>query len=376
MIKKSAISTVLLAAGLSRRMGCFKPLLSLGTERTIERVVNFFKAGGVSDILVVTGHRAADVCQTVEPLGVRCVENPDYQQGMFTSILSGIKALSEQCRAFFIHPADIPLVRSQSVVRLIAALEATNAAIIYPVFCGRRGHPTLIQSRLKTRILEGSHRGGLRAFLKHHEAESLEVPVADEAVLLDLDTPEDYKRMLARPIPDGLPSDKECRVLLDEIQNLPAPIVAHCQAVSVVGQLIAQALQTAGITLDIDLVRTAAMLHDIARTHKKDHANSGADLLEYHGFSRLAPIVRAHMDIKMTANSPIDETQVVYLADKLVCEDRQVKLSQRFYHQIKKFGASPDALAAILKRRENALHIQEKVEQITHKSIDTILEAV
>ena len=372
MIKKSAISAVLLAAGLSRRMGCFKPLLSLGAGRTIERVVNFFKAAGVGDILVVTGHRAGDVCRTVEPFGACCVENPDYHQGMFSSVLAGIKALSEQCGAFFIHPADIPLVRPQTVMRLMAALEETNAAIIYPTFRGRRGHPTLIQSRLRTNILGKAYPGGLRAFLKNHEAESLDLPVADEAILLDIDTPEDYKRMLARPIPDGLPSDEECHVLLDEIQNLPAPIVAHCQTVSIVAQRLAQALQAAGVTIDMELVRTAALLHDIARTQKKDHADIGADLLEYHGFSRIAPIVRAHMDVKLDAESTIDETQVVYLADKLVCEDRRVKLSQRFDRQIEKFGASPHVLAAILKRRENALHIQKKVEQVTHKSIDTI----
>jgi molybdenum cofactor cytidylyltransferase len=372
MLENSTISAVLLAAGLSRRMGRFKPLLSLGTGRTIERVVKFFQAAGVDDILVVTGHRAGDVCRTVAPFGARCVENPDYRQGMFTSVLAGIKALSEQCGAFFIHPADIPLVRPQTVMRLTAALKETHAAIIYPTFCGRRGHPTLIQSRLKTKILGKSYPGGLRAFLKSHEAESLEVPVADEAVLLDLDTPEDYQRLLARPIPDGLPSDKECHVLLDEIQNLPAPIVAHCKAVAIVAQRLAEALQAAGVTLDIELVRTAALLHDIARTQKKDHANIGADLLEYHGFPRLAPIVRAHMDLEVGAEAPIDETQVVYLADKLVCEDRQVMLSQRFNRQIEKFGASPSALAAILKRREDALHIQKKVEQITCKSIDTI----
>ena len=184
MIENSTISAILLAAGLSRRMGCFKPLLSLGSSRIIERVVNFFQAVGVDDILVVTGHRAGDVCRTVAPFGAHCVENSAYRQGMFASVLTGIKALSEQCGAFFIHPADIPLVRPQTVMRLTVALKETHAAIIYP---------TLIQSRLRTKVLGKSHPGGLRAFLKKHEAESLEIPVADEAVLLDLDTPEDYQ---------------------------------------------------------------------------------------------------------------------------------------------------------------------------------------
>lgn len=363
---------MILAAGLSERMGRFKPLLPLGASRTIEHVVSFFQAAGVGDIRVVTGHRAADVRQAVEPFDARCVENPDYHQGMFTSVLAGIRALPERCRGFFIHPADIPLVRPQTVMRLMAALEDTEAAIVYPAFDGRRGHPTLIGSRLGAKILGWSCGGGLRAFLQRHETESFNLPVADEAVLWDLDTPGDYRRMLDRQRHAGLPTKQECRVLMEEIQALPASIAAHCRAVAVVAQRIAQALLTAGAPIDFELVRTAALLHDIARTRKKDHAEIGAGLLEYHGFPRLAPLVRAHMDLEMDDDPSMDEIQTVYLADKLVLGDRRVDLEQRFARQIEKFGATPSVLAAILQRRENARHIQAKVERITDRSIGTI----
>jgi putative nucleotidyltransferase with HDIG domain len=363
---------VVLAAGLSQRMGRFKPLLPLGASRAIERVVSFFQTAGVGDILVVTGHRAADVRQAVEPFDARCVENPDYRQGMFSSVLAGIRALPEQCRGFFVHPADIPLVRTQTVVRLMAALEETEAAIVYPAFDGRRGHPTLIRSRLGAKVPGGSDAGGLRAFLQRHETESFNLPVADEAVLWDLDTPWDYRRMLDRQRHAGLPTKQECRVLMEEIQALPASIAAHCRAVAVVAQRIARALLTAGASIDFELVRTAALLHDIARTRKKSHADIGADLLEYHGFPRLAPLVRAHMDLEMDEDPSMDEIQTVYLADKLVLGDRRVDLEQRFARQIEKFGARPSVLAAILQRRENARHIQAKVERITDRPIHTI----
>jgi molybdenum cofactor cytidylyltransferase len=371
-MKNAAISAVVLTAGLSERMGRFKPLLPLGTSRTIERVVNFFQAAGVDDILVVTGHRADDVRQAIESLNVRCVDNPGYRQGMFTSVLAGIQALPERCRGFFIHPADIPLVRPQTVRRLMAAFEETATAIVYPTFNGRRGHPTLIQSRLGPEIMAWHGVGGLRALLQRHETDSLELPVADEAVLWDLDTPGDYHCMLDRLVHADLPTEKECRVLMEEIQNLPASITAHCRAVSVVAQRLARALQAAGVTLYFELVRTAALLHDIARLGKKDHAGSGARLLEYHGFSCLAPIVGAHMDLEMDGDPPIDEIQTVYLADKLVIDDRRVDLEQRFDRQIEKYGATPSALAAILHRRENARQILAKVERITGQCIDAI----
>lgn len=372
-MQKMEIAAILLAAGLSQRMGRFKPLLPLGACRVIERVVSLFQTAGVNDILVVVGHRAAEVRQAIAPLNVHCVENPNYHQGMFSSVLAGLRALSGQNRAFFIHPADTPLVRPQTVRRLMAAFRDTSASVCYPTFSGRRGHPTLVDTGLDPDIQQWSGAGGLRAFLRRCDAQSFEVPVADEAVLLDLDSPDDYRHMLDRQVHDGLPSEQECRVLMDEIQDLPASIAAHSRAVAVVARRLAQALRAAGVALDIELVRTAALLHDIARDRKKDHAIIGADLLDRHGFSRLAPIVRAHMDLDVRADTPIDEIQVVHLADKLVLDDRRVDLERRFAHQMKKYAGTASIVAAITRKRENARCIQTKVERTTGLSVDAIL---
>ena len=83
------VAAIVLAAGFSERMGRFKPLLPLGAWRTIERVATMFLAAGIRDIIVVTGHRAAEISQAMAPLSVRCVENPDYPDGMFTSVTAG-----------------------------------------------------------------------------------------------------------------------------------------------------------------------------------------------------------------------------------------------------------------------------------------------
>lgn len=198
LMNNFAITAIVLAAGFSQRMGRFKPLLSLGGGRTIERGINLFHTAGVEDILVVTGHCATDIQQALRQMPARCVKNQDYRRGMFSSVLAGIRALPSQCGAFFIHPADIPLVRTQTVRRLMAVGEFSPASILYPTFDGQRGHPTLIQRRLGAHILRWRGDGGLRALLAQYETESLELPVEDEAVLWDLDTPRDYSRMLAR----------------------------------------------------------------------------------------------------------------------------------------------------------------------------------
>ena len=368
-----AIAAIILAAGLSERMGRFKPLLPLGPQRVVERVVRLFQGAGLEEILVVVGQRAPDVRQAVSPLQVHCVENPDFRDGMFTSVLTGIRALPPHCRAFFVHPVDIPLVRTQTVKRLISAFNDASAAVVYPSFDGKRGHPPLIQSSLATRILKWDGTGGLQGFLQGCDAGSFELAVADEAVMMDLDTPEDYRRMLSRLRHEGLPSTEECRVLMDRLQSLPAATAAHCRAVAFVARQLAAALHAAGVDIYVELTGAAALLHDIARM-EKDHAAAGARLLEFHGFTRLTPIVGSHMDLDVNAEAPVDEAQVVYLADKLVSVDRRDNLAQRFARKMEKYGQDRQAAMAIDRKRTNAQCIQGKIERITGLPIHALTE--
>jgi molybdenum cofactor cytidylyltransferase len=374
MNEYSDIAAIVLAGGFSRRMGRFKPLLPMGDRLSIERVVDLFQDAGIDHIRVVVGHRAGEIRRVVDPLTVTCVENPDYTEGMFTSVLAGVRSLPGPCRAFFIHPADIPMVRSQTVRRLAAAGLDSTAVVLYPTFDGRRGHPTLIRSRLIPHILRWSGTGGLRSLLQEYEAESLEVPVADEAVLLDLDTPRDYACILTRLANEGLPTEAECRVLMEGLEQLPAAVTAHCWSVALVAQRLAESLRGAGLDIDVELVRTAAVLHDIARTGK-DHAFTGARLLECHGFTRLAPIVEAHMELAVDADAPLDEIQVVYLADKLVVGAEVAGLERRFARKMEKYGQEPAVRAAIARRRESARSICAKVERMTGLAIDAIVGA-
>lgn len=369
------ITAIILSAGLSERMGRFKPLLPLGSRRTIERVVDLFQAGGIKEIVVVAGHRAPEICRATDALNIRTVINPDYPKGMFSSVLTGVRSLPDRCKAFFIHPADIPLVRPQTVRRLVAAYRKTPSDVLYPTFDGRRGHPTLIRTRLVPSILQWSGGGGLKACLQHHGADSRELPVIDEAILMDLDISGDYDRMLARLTTEGLPSAEECRALMEEMQILSTPIADHCRAVSTAALALSKALIASGGAVDMELVRSAALLHDIAR-NRKNHARAGAHLLQRHGFDRVAPIVRTHMDLEVRQEEPVDEAQVVYLADKLINGDRFGGLELRFGSRMDKFGADSKAAEAIGRRRENARRIKAKVERMTGQSIESLLAKI
>lgn len=191
-------SAIVLAAGKSGRMGRFKPLMPLGGRTVLQRVLDLFEESGITDVILVTGYRSEDVRAAVVSSTVRCVENVHYAQGMFSSLLAGIRFLSSYCRRFFVLPVDIPLVSATTIDELILAhVRHQDCRIVYPVCDGRRGHPPLIDACLVPEILQWDGQDGLRGFLRLREASALDVRVDDEAVLLDLDTLSDYRRLEA-----------------------------------------------------------------------------------------------------------------------------------------------------------------------------------
>jgi len=192
------LAGIVLAAGFSRRMGAFKPLLPLRGSTVLQTAVHALLDAGVPDVVVVTGHRAAELRPVIDTLGVREVHNPGHADGMYTSVRAGVAALAPAAAAFFLLPCDIPLVRPSTVSALAEArAREGDPPVCYPVFEGRRGHPPLIGSRLVPEILaEDDPPGGLRSLLRIHQVDAVEQEVADPGVRMDLDTPGAYRRMV------------------------------------------------------------------------------------------------------------------------------------------------------------------------------------
>lgn len=191
------LAAIVLAAGLSRRMGRLKPLLPLGQTTVLETAVSPFTEAGIRRLIVVTGHRADQVGPLVARQGWMEAPNPDYRTGMYSSVRAGVAALPAGTAAFFLLPCDIPLVKAATVRQLAAARQSAgrDPAVCYPVFGGRRGHPPLISAALIPQILAGEPDGGLRALLAGHSEQNVEVEVPDEGILRDMDTPEAYERI-------------------------------------------------------------------------------------------------------------------------------------------------------------------------------------
>lgn len=352
-------AAVILSAGFSSRMGDFKPLLDVGGKSLMERCVSLFRDCGVVEIHVVVGHRRDELSPLLETLGVRVVVSPDYRTGMYASVVAGVRGVSPECGAFFVLPVDIPLVRPHSVRQLMATHEQRPEAVLHPCFMGERGHPPLLPAASVTPILQWPGTGGLRGLLETGIAPSVAVDVVDRNILFDVDSPEDYRELLDRWYRRHLPAVEECEAVLG---TLPKPVARHARQVAIAADRLGQALVHAGVPLDLDLVHAAALLHDMAKG-ETDHARTGGRRLAELGFPAVGEIVAAHTDIVLRENVDIDAAEVVYLADKYVRADRLVPLASRFDAAAERFGADPEALAAVLRRRRQAFAVRDRLER-------------
>jgi molybdenum cofactor cytidylyltransferase len=366
-MEKPALTAIILSAGLSSRLGDFKPLLPLGEERILERVISLYRSAGVQDIRVAAGYRAEAVMALAGRCSARPVFNPDFTKGMFSSVIAGVSDLLPDCAGFFIHPVDIPLVRRQTLIDLQNAFKLGKASICYPTFLETRGHPPLISGIHVNALKTATEQGGLRGFLDGYEADAMNVPVVDQYILKDIDRPEDYTWALSRMDHYDIPSETECRALMIR-RAVSQNIIGHCLAVADLAMRIATVLIAAGCRLDMELMVSAARVHDLARGCPH-HAAEGARILRKMGFLRIADIVEVHMDYPVKKGAPITEAEVVFLADKWIQEDRTIGMEARFEAKLRKYGADSEARQGILRRRDNALEAQSRIETLMGRPI-------
>jgi molybdenum cofactor cytidylyltransferase len=195
-----AVSGVILAAGRSRRMGCFKPLLPFRGRPLLEHVLAAARESDLTPLCVVLGLRAAEIQAEVDMDGVEVVVNTEFAAGQAGSLAAGLIQVESRCTAAMFLLGDQPLVTPRLIDSLIHAHRRRTAAITLPIFQGRRGNPVIVAARLFPELLRIEGDTGARALFAAHESEIQRVAVEDPAVLLDVDHPSDYDRLLAMEV--------------------------------------------------------------------------------------------------------------------------------------------------------------------------------
>lgn len=186
-------AAVIVAAGMSSRMGDFKPMLNIGSISIAQRIVANFHQAGVDKIVMVTGYNATTLERHLSGNGIIFLRNESYETTqMFDSAKIGLEYLKDKCDRILFTPVDIPLFTSATVRTLIDS----GAELACPLCEGQQGHPILIASRLVENILSDTGEGGLKGAISRCGAELQEIEVDDAGVLHDADTPEDYRTLL------------------------------------------------------------------------------------------------------------------------------------------------------------------------------------
>jgi CTP:molybdopterin cytidylyltransferase MocA/xanthine/CO dehydrogenase XdhC/CoxF family maturation factor len=193
-------AAVVLAAGLSRRMGApNKLLLSLAGEPLIARTVRTVLHTGFDQIVVVLGHQAELVERALQPLGVRCVLNPDFETGQVSSVRAGLAALVPPVDAVMICLGDQPLLEVSDLGALKRAFrERPHGSIVVPTLGQSRGNPVVVDWSSAEQTLRRGEDYGCRNFLDEHPERVYRWPAPNERFLRDVDLPGDYQALIER----------------------------------------------------------------------------------------------------------------------------------------------------------------------------------
>ena len=382
---------LILAAGQASRMGKVKGLLPLplgeaGREcPALEGLARLFRSMGIEHISVVTGWHADSVEQAAQDIGLAVVRNPRPEDGMFSSVCAGLRALADGNSVLsqspvLVLPVDVPLVRPLTVQALLEVHEADPEHVLVPVFDDAEGHPPLLPACHLEHILrhaQSNGENGLRGALEGLPVRK--IPVADKLMLLDMDKPDDYEniRILAQ-YRDVLLPDEAVELL--HLHDVPEKGLRHGRAVGTVAAALARALQRArsaqnthaakaaglasglapGLAPELvpDFALAGGLLHDICKGEKRHEAAAGRLLRSLH-LPVMAHLVEDHRDLTLPGGQPITERELIFLADKYCYGSSYVPVRQRFEQKLEIFGS--DAAEAIKGRMAHALALEARL---------------
>jgi molybdenum cofactor cytidylyltransferase len=196
------VRTVILAAGASSRMGRPKTTLPLGGrgETFLSRIIRTTLAARLPEIVVVGGAHL-DAARGAWPAGdrrVRVFVNPDWEAGQLSSLLVGLNAPAiVPIEAIAVTLVDVPLVATDTLRRLVRAWRDTRAPIVRPARGDEHGHPVIFDSRLFAELRRADPAVGTKTVVRAHAADILNVPIDDPGAYRDIDTPDEYARIVS-----------------------------------------------------------------------------------------------------------------------------------------------------------------------------------
>ena len=196
----SGVAAILLAAGESCRMGPRnKMTLPVAGVPLLRRIASTLVNSEVGEIVAVLGYEEQTARALLAELPLRLVTNERYREGQMTSVHCGLEALREPCKGIMVCLSDQPLLRVEDIDCLVHAFEQQPpGSVLIPAWQGRRGNPVILAHEHRDAILAGGPGLGCRQYIDAHPQLVAWQEMDNDHVVFDLDTPEDYQRLLHR----------------------------------------------------------------------------------------------------------------------------------------------------------------------------------
>jgi molybdenum cofactor cytidylyltransferase len=191
------IAGLILAAGESRRMGRDKALLIYHGQSFLKTIIDNLGAAGIEKVTVVLGHHAETIQRAVNLAPVRVVVNHDYQRGQTSSLQLGLAAAAaDSPEAVILCLVDHPAISAEVIGKLKERFESTYRPVLIPTHEGQRGHPVVISQELFSELLALPPEEAANTIIRKYRDATQFVEVADPGILVDVDDPETYERLV------------------------------------------------------------------------------------------------------------------------------------------------------------------------------------
>ena len=196
---RPVIAAVVLAAGESTRMGSDKALLMYRGQTFLENIIRALRGAGIARVVVVLGHHAEFIQQSVDLSSVEVVINQDYSQGQTSSLQAGLRVLApNEPDGVVFCLVDHPAISAETVHRLIQHFTSTGKPVIIPQLDGKHGHPVLVGREVIVQIAALGPGQGADTAIHKHRPQTEFVDVTDPGILIDVDDPASYLKLTAQ----------------------------------------------------------------------------------------------------------------------------------------------------------------------------------
>lgn len=336
----SGVAAIVLAAGMSRRMGTPKQLLRIAGKTVLEHTLAKVRESAVDEIVLVLGFAADAVEKEISTEGIKIVRNEDYQQGMGTSLRAGVATVGPNAKAALIVLADQPFVQAHTLNQLIEYHGKAKPQVVIPMYRGFRGNPVLLDRSIFPEVRELSGDVGCRAIFGTHTENIRKLAVNDVGILLDIDSQDDFE-MLTKSVGhhgDAMVTHKE---ELPPLENREDQAAGIPDLVVVGRDAVAQALVKLG-----RLMKFAVTIVDpLLRLAEVPEAARGLHALD---FSLLPPAEERY--VVVASRGQFDEEaleQALHANAAYVALLANKKRAQELAASLRVQGVPPEKLAGI-----------------------------